>query len=254
MAWNVICVMATGREIKCHLVWEWIFLLGRRTHLLKPWCQWPSARSQLKRQYSLSCFTVTLQFDILISLILSFTVSSQSDSACACARVPTFKCAMHWKPPIIKGNIPLTRGIGRCAKRLNLICLRFWSGKFSTTVPEETGKISTPKCTFQSAFLHVYKHLNDPSSADSCYRKNAIVILCKWIPVEYHKHPWIVVHCRMWILCALTLCWITNDVGLTCLLQHLLHKSCTLSCGIKNKQQHTFLLLTLSVSYCQEAW
>lgn len=29
----------------------------------------------------------------------------------------------------------------------------------------ETGKILTPKCSFQSAFLHVYMRLNDPSFA-----------------------------------------------------------------------------------------
>lgn len=186
--------------------------------------------------------------------VLSFFLS-EWQRMCLCARVPTFKCAMRWKSPIIKGNIladvpsalkSISPLLGKASLvTFNLICLRFWSGKFLTMAPEETGKISTPKCSFQSAFLHVYPHLNDPSSADSCYRKNAIVILCKCIRVEYHKHSWLAVHCRMWILCALTLCWITNDVGLTCLLQRLLHKSCTLSCGIKSEQQYTFLLLTL---------
>lgn len=47
---------------------------------------------------------------------------------------------------------------------------------------------------------------------------------------EYHKHSWIAMHCRMWILCALTLCWIANDAGQTCLLAWMpVTKNCTLN-------------------------
>lgn len=45
----------------------------------------------------------------------------------------------------------------------------------------ESNKKKTPNRSFQSAFLHVYSRLSDPSFADSCYRENVIVMLCKCI-------------------------------------------------------------------------
>lgn len=41
---------------------------------------------------------------------------------------------------------------------------------------------------------------------------------------EYHKHSQIAMRCRKWVLCALTQRWMTNDVGLTCVLQCLLQR------------------------------
>lgn len=156
----------------------------------------------LKRQYSLSCFTVTLQFDIWIFLILSFPVSSQSDSTCECvclivsrSKSPTIpKGCTKWMSESSQwqhgsrwhGTLA---GVPGALKNTSLLMWKtplmvsdLLSGAYRWTLePGETGKTSTPKCSFQSAFLHVCTHLNNPSFVDSCYRKNVIVILCKYI-------------------------------------------------------------------------
>lgn len=155
----------------------------------------------LKRQYSLSCFTVTLQFDIWIFLILSFPVSSQSDSTCACVWVCVCLIVSCSKSPtILKGSTKWMSGTSQWKHgtladvpgapkntslltwKAPLVVFDLLSGASRWMMePEETGKTSTPKCSFQSAFLHVCTHLNNPSFVDSCYRKNVIVILCKYI-------------------------------------------------------------------------
>lgn len=71
--------------------------------------------------------------------VLSFFLS-EWQRMCLCACVPTFKCAMRWKSPIVKGNIlaDVPSALKNISPLLwkaslvtfNLICLRFWSGKF----------------------------------------------------------------------------------------------------------------------------
>lgn len=66
----------------------------------------------------------------------------------------------------------------------------------------ETGAISTPKCSFQSAFLHVDTHLNDPSFADNSCRKNVIVTLCKYIQrnITNIHELWCIAECEFDVL------------------------------------------------------
>lgn len=193
MSPNVIYVMAT-------ILRERIFLQGQRNHLLKWWHWCPCA---LKRQY-MSCFRLTPQFDILISLVLSSFLSEWQDMCLCrvCFSVPRAKSCPKRQHKETVGNVimetwpSMTWGTGKCARHtykrvltavISLISSvtdlqwRFCSCNFLTTAPGKTGKISTPGRSFQSAFLHVYTHLNDPSLADNCYRKNVIVILCKYI-------------------------------------------------------------------------
>lgn len=277
--------MASGREIKCHVIWEWIFLQGRRTYLIKLRRCCPSV---LKRQYSLSCFTVTLQLDILISFCpfqfsLRVTARMPVRMYACCLSVPCTKKAAHPKRQH-KVNVRVVRtatwplvtwATGRSTRDLwksmsptaiedfTVVMVDVFSHCFAVEVlklrlveagTREMGNISTPKCSF---LKHISSCLHTFQQFIICWQQLKEECHCdimQMYSVEYHKHSWIAMRCRMWILCALTLCWITNDVGLTCLLECLPHTQKELHSKLserREQQQTSPLYLIKSVSYCQ---